>query len=93
MANNNTDVQGKTANREEMLGEDGSDYILGGILHHIKKKVFDHKDVHQPAPVVNVYQTVGHQPAPVVHQRNVQGLASAAACPGEASWFEWEKFF
>ena len=88
MVNNKTDVLGQTTNKEEMLGENGSDYSFGKIIHHIMEKVLNQKDVPQPAPVVNVYQTVGHYPAPAVHHTAVQGLASAAACPGTVTSFE-----
>ena len=92
MVNNKTDVLGQTTNKEEMLGENGSDCLFGKIIHHIKEKVLNQKDVPQPAPVVNVYQTVGHHPAPAVHHTAVQGLASAAACPGTVTSFEWGKY-
>ena len=58
LENNKTDMQGPKANKEEVSGGKGDDYLFG-LIHHLKDKLIQ-KPVHHQAPVVNVHQSVNH---------------------------------
>ena len=101
LAKNKTDVQRQKTNKEDKSGKQGEDYFFWKakpVHHHVEtlcsqqnwrpgcavcsncNTPVHHPVVHPPAPVV-------HPPAPVVHHTLVQGLASAADCPGTVTCF------
>ena len=60
-------MQGQKANKEEIFGEKGDDYLLGGLIAKkilggivAKKLLSHHAPVHQPAPVVHIHHEMGH---------------------------------
>ena len=58
LQNNTTDLQGQKTHMDEVSGKKGDDYVIGGLIHKLKNKLF-HKPAYNPAPVVNVHQEVG----------------------------------